>query len=99
MAHEPAAGQDTFHIPLELKTVVKSLRMKIWVLLGIAVLSATVGVGAALFLGTREYEATTVLYYQPIESYVSDSFRIYQSVGSGTELTYDQGAGLSVYLK
>ncbi|HCG62667.1 MAG: hypothetical protein A2Y31_04540 [Spirochaetes bacterium GWC2_52_13] len=94
MAHEPAAGQDTFHIPLELKTVVKSLRMKIWVLLGIAVLSATVGVGAALFLGTREYEATTVLYYQPIESYVSDSFRIYQSVGSGTELTYDQGAGL-----
>lgn len=94
MANDRIPTQESFHIPLELKTIIKSLRMKIWVIIVMAVLAAALGVGAALLLGVSEYEATTVLYYQPIESYVSDSFRIYQSVGSGTELTYDQGTGL-----
>lgn len=94
MPNDQVPIQESFHIPLELKTILKSLRMKIWVIIGMVILSAALGVAAALFLGSSEYEATTVLYYQPIESYVSDSFRIYQSVGSGTELTYDQGAGL-----
>ncbi len=95
MANEPVAAKESFHIPLELRTIIKSLRMRLWVLIVIALLSAvTGGVAAALLLGDRQYEATTVLYYAPIESYVSDTFRIYQSVGSGTELTYDQGTGL-----
>lgn len=90
MANEP----QSFHIPLELKTILKSLRMRFGMIIGLVVLSALLGVSAALLLGDKQYEATTVLYYAPIESYVSDSFRIYQSVGSGTELTYDQGTGL-----
>lgn len=90
MADEP----QSFHIPLELKTILKSLRMRLGVIIGLAVLSVLLGVAGALLLGNKQYEATTVLYYAPIESYVSDSFRIYQSVGSGTELTYDQGTGL-----
>ncbi len=94
MAHEPETKQESFHIPLELKTIVKSLRMRVGTIIALALLSALLGVAAALFLGSRQYEATTVLYYAPIESYVSDTFRIYQSVGSGTELTYDQGTGL-----
>ncbi len=94
MANEPVAAKESFHIPLELRTIIKSLRMRLWVLIVIALLSAVTGVAAALLLGDRQYEATTVLYYAPIESYVSDTFRIYQSVGSGTELTYDQGTGL-----
>ncbi len=84
----------SFHIPLELKTILKSLRMRLGVLIALALISALLGVAAALLMGNKQYEATTVLYYTPIESYVSDSFRIYQSVGSGTELTYEQGTGL-----
>ncbi len=94
MTNEPAPQQTSFHIPLELGTMLKSLRSRIWWIIGIALFSAVLGVGAAMFFGDRTYEATTALYYQPIDTVISDSFRIYQSVGSGTELTYDQGTGL-----
>ena len=94
MAEETASKQEEFRLPLELKTVLKTLSHKwVWILL-ICILALPVGVIAALLLGTQKYESTTVLFYQPIESYVPDTFKIYQSVGEGTELSYEQGAGL-----
>lgn len=94
MAQQFDKKEQEFRIPLELKTVLKALRLKILWLIGIAVIACILGVGAAILLGTQKYEAFTVLLYQPIESFVSDSFRIYQSIGEGTELSYEQGAGL-----
>ncbi|AEV30023.1 ATPase involved in chromosome partitioning [Sphaerochaeta pleomorpha str. Grapes] len=94
MAEEMALKQEEFRLPLELKTVLKTLRQKwVWILI-ICILALPVGAISALLLGTQKYEATTVLFYQPIESYVPDTFKIYQSVGEGTELSYEQGAGL-----
>ncbi len=94
MAQQFDKKEQEFRIPLELKTVLKALRLKILWLVGISIIACILGVAAAILLGTQKYEATTVLLYQPIESFVSDSFRIYQSVGEGTELSYEQGAGL-----
>lgn len=85
-----------FKIPLELKTVLKALRLKILWLIGISVAACILGVTAAILLGTQKYEASTVLLYQPINSFVSDTFRVYQSIGEGTELSYEQGAGLVI---
>ncbi|MGD1832212.1 MAG: polysaccharide biosynthesis tyrosine autokinase [Sphaerochaetaceae bacterium] len=93
MATETSANQEEFRLPIEFKTVLKTLLLKIWWLILIFVLACALGVGAALYFGTQQYESTTVLFYQPIESYVPDTFRIYQSIGEGTELTYEQGAG------
>jgi capsular exopolysaccharide synthesis family protein len=94
MAPETTAKQEEFRLPLELKTVLKTLKQKwVWLVL-ICILALPIGVGAALLLGTQKFSATTVLFYQPIESYVPDTFKIYQSVGEGTELSYEQGAGL-----
>jgi protein-tyrosine kinase len=94
MAQQFNKKDQEFRIPLELKTVLKALRLKIFWLIGISIVACILGVAAAILLGTQKYEATTVLLYQPIESFVSDTFRIYQSVGEGTELSYEQGAGL-----
>jgi capsular exopolysaccharide synthesis family protein len=94
MAEETASKQEGFRLPLELKTVLKTLLQKwIWLVL-ICILALPVGVVSALVLGTQKYASTTVLFYQPIESYVPDTFKIFQSVGEGTELSYEQGAGL-----
>ncbi|WP_320129939.1 AAA family ATPase [uncultured Sphaerochaeta sp.] len=94
MAEETALKQEEFKLPLELKTVLKTLRQKwVWLVL-ICVFALLLGVLSALLLGTQKYESTTVLFYQPIESYVPDTFKIFQSVGEGTELSYEQGAGL-----
>jgi len=93
MNTEPSTNQEEFRLPIEFKTVLKTLRLKIWWLILILIIACGLGVGAALYLGTQQYESTTVLFYQPIESYVPDTFRIYQSIGEGTELTYEQGAG------
>jgi len=94
MSAELSANKEEFRLPLELKTVLKTLRLKIWWLIFLFVIACALGIGGALLLGTQKFEATTVLFYQPIESYVPDTFRIYQSVGEGTELSYEQGAGL-----
>ncbi len=94
MAPESESKQEEFRLPLELKTVLKTLRLKLVWIFVIGVMACAVGLVAALLLGTQKYESTTVLFYQPIQSYVPDTFRIYQSVGEGTELTYEQGAGL-----
>ncbi len=94
MAQQFDKKDQDFKIPLELKTVLKALRLKILWLIGISVIACILGVTAAILLGTQKYEASTVLLYQPIKSFVSDTFRVYQSVGEGTELSYEQGAGL-----
>ena len=94
MSVEPSAQKEEFRLPLELKTVLKTLRLKLWLLILLFVLACALGVGGALMLGTQKYESTTVLFYQPIESYVPDTFKIFQSIGEGTELQYEQGAGL-----
>jgi capsular exopolysaccharide synthesis family protein len=94
MAPESESKQEEFRLPLELKTVLKTLRLKLVWIFVIGVAACAIGLVAALLLGTQKYESTTVLFYQPIESYVPDTFRIYQTVGEGTELTYEQGAGL-----
>lgn len=91
---ESSAKQEEFRLPLELKTVLKTLKMKFWAIILIIIIGCALGVGAALLLGTQKYEATTALFYQPIISYVPNTFKIYQSVGDGTELSYEQGAGL-----
>lgn len=91
----PQQGQEEMHLPIDLKTVLIALRHKFWWLVAIAVIACGAGVGAAILFGTQKYESTTVLYYQPISSYISDTFRVYQSVGEGTELSYEQGAGLT----
>ena len=93
MSIEPSENKEEFRLPLEFKTVLKTLRLKIFNIILLIIIACGLGVGAALYWGTQKFESTTVLYYQPIESYVSDSFRIYQSIGEGTELTYEQGAG------
>ncbi|MBN2859031.1 MAG: AAA family ATPase [Sphaerochaetaceae bacterium] len=93
MDSEPAAAQEEFRLPIELKTVLKTLLLKIWWLILLFILACALGVGAALYFGSQMYESTTVLFFQPIESYVPDTFRIYQSIGEGTELSYEQGAG------
>jgi len=94
MAQQFDKKDQEFRIPLELKTVLKALRLKYLWLIGISIIACILGVAGAILLGTQKYEATTVLLYQPIESFVSDTFRIYQSIGEGTELSYEQGAGL-----
>ncbi|MDD3904397.1 MAG: hypothetical protein PHO09_12025, partial [Sphaerochaeta sp.] len=94
MSAELSANKEEFRIPLELKTVLKTLRLKIWWIIFLFIIACASGIGGALLLGTQKFESTTVLFYQPIESYVPDTFRIYQSVGEGTELSYEQGAGL-----
>ena len=93
MDSEPAVKQEEFRLPIELKTVLKTLLLKIWWLILIFILACALGVGAALYFGSQMYESTTVLFYQPIEAYVPDTFRIYQSIGEGTDLSYEQGAG------
>ena len=94
MSTESSTNKEEFRLPLELKTVLKTLRLKFWWILFLLVIAGGLGVGAALLLGTQKFESTTVLFYQPIDSYVPDTFRIYQSIGEGTELSYEQGAGL-----
>ncbi|MDY0287611.1 MAG: AAA family ATPase [Sphaerochaeta sp.] len=94
MSEAPAEKKEEFRLPLELTTVLKTLRRKLWLLILIFILACVLGVVGALMLGTQKYEATTVVYYQPIESYVPDTFRIFQSVGESTELSYEQGGGL-----
>ncbi len=94
MTPEQSSKPEEFRLPLELKTVLKTIRLKLVWIFVLAVFSAAFGVVAAFLLGSQKYESTTVLFYQPISSFVSDTFRIYQSVGEGTELTYEQGAGL-----
>ena len=94
MTPEQSSKPEEFRLPLELKTVLKTLRLKLVWLFVLAVFAVACGVVAAFLLGSQKYEATTVLFYQPIESFIPDTFRIYQSVGEGTELTYEQGAGL-----
>ena len=94
MSEAPAEKKEEFRLPLELTTVLKTLRRKLWLLILIFILACVLGVVGALKLGTQKYEATTVVYYQPIESYVPDTFRIFQSVGESTELSYEQGGGL-----
>jgi Mrp family chromosome partitioning ATPase/uncharacterized protein involved in exopolysaccharide biosynthesis len=93
MSNEPSENRDEFRLPIELKTVLKTLRLKFWRIVILFIIACGLGVGGALLLGTQKFESTTVLYYQPIESYVPDTFRIYQSIGEGTELTYEQSAG------
>lgn len=94
MSVESPAKQEEFRLPLELKTVLKTLKMKIWWMVLIVIIACAGGIGAALLLGTQKYESTTALFFQPIVSYVPNTFKIYQSVGDGTELSYEQGAGL-----
>ncbi|MBI9093397.1 MAG: hypothetical protein JEY71_00800 [Sphaerochaeta sp.] len=94
MSAEHPTNTEEFRLPLELKTVLKTLRLKFWWIVVIFVIACALGIGGALMLGTQMFESTTVLFYQPIISYVPDTFKIYQSVGEGTELSYEQGAGL-----
>ncbi|GEM_PF-723405 len=94
MTPEQSTKPEEIRLPLELKTVLKTLRLKLVWIFVLAVFAAACGLIAALLLGSQKYEATTVLFYQPIESFIPDTFRIYQSVGEGTELAYEQGAGL-----
>jgi capsular exopolysaccharide synthesis family protein len=94
MSAEHLTNTEEFRLPLELKTVLKTLRLKFWWIVFLFVIACGLGIGGALLLGTQMFESTTVLFYQPIDSYVPDTFRIYQSVGEGTELSYEQGAGL-----
>lgn len=94
MSAEPSTNKEEFRLPLELKTVLKTLRLKLWWIIFLFVIACALGIGAALLLGTQKFESTTVLFYQPIESYVPNTFKIYQSIGEGTELSYEQGAGL-----
>jgi polysaccharide biosynthesis transport protein len=89
---EGSAGE--YRLPLEFRTVLTALRLKFMVLVALAVVSAGFGISAALYFGTQNFEASTVLIYQPIDSFVTDSFRIYQGVGQGTDLSYEHGAGL-----
>ncbi len=93
MDSEPAAKQEEFRLPIELKTVLKTLLLKIWWIILLFIFACALGIAAALHFGSQMYESTTVLFYQPIESYVPDTFRIYQSIGEGTDLSYEQGAG------
>jgi len=94
MSAEASVEKEEFRLPLELKTVLKTIRLKLWWIILLFVLACALGVGGALMLGTQKFESTTVLFYQPIESYVPDTFKIFQSIGEGTELQYEQGAGL-----
>ena len=94
MATEQPVQQDAFKLPIELKTVLRSLQRKLGIFILLAILSAAAGVAGALYLGSQYYESTTVLFYQPIESFIPDTFRVYQSMGESTQLTYEQGAGL-----
>ncbi len=94
MSEEYDERAEEFHLPLELKTVLKSVRRKWYLLLLLAVLAAGAGYEAALEFGSKTYAAVTVLAYQPIESIVSDTFQIFQTMGEGTELSYAQGAGV-----
>ncbi len=93
MSPEPSIPKEEFRLPLELKTVLKTLLLKIWWMILLFIVACGLGIGGALLLGTQKFESTTVLFYQPVESYVPDTFRIYQSIGDGTDLSYEQGAG------
>jgi Mrp family chromosome partitioning ATPase len=93
MSEGSSTNNEEYRLPLELRTVLKSLQLNFWWILFVFILACALGIGGALLLGTQKYESTTVLFYQPIESYVPDTFRIYQSIGEGTELTYEQSAG------
>ena len=93
MDSEPAPKQEEFRLPIELKTVLKTLLLRMWWIVLMFIFACALGIAAALYFGSQMYESTTVLFYQPIESYVPDTFRIYQSIGEGTDLSYEQGAG------
>ncbi len=94
MDRKQESGSQEFRLPIELRTVLKALRLKLKWLILTACISVAAGVGAALLLGSQNYSSTTVLFFQPTESFVPDTFKIFQAVGEGTELSYDQGAGL-----
>ncbi len=94
MEQEIEKKPQEFHLPIELKTVLKAVKLKFLWLFALAILSVGIGVAAALFFGTQNYKTATVLMYQPIESFVTDTFRIYQGMGEGTDLSYEHGAGL-----
>jgi len=92
MEQEIEKKPQEFHLPIELKTVLKAVKLKFLWLVALAILSVGIGVAAALFFGTQNYRTATVLMYQPIESFVTDTFRIYQGMGEGTDLSYEHGA-------
>jgi capsular exopolysaccharide synthesis family protein len=94
MEQEIEKKPQEFHLPIELKTVLKAVKLKFLWLVALAILSVGIGAAAALFFGTQNYRTATVLMYQPIESFVTDTFRIYQGMGEGTDLSYEHGAGL-----
>ena len=75
MATEQPVQQDAFKLPIELKTVLRSLQRKLGIFILLAILSAAAGVAGALYLGSQYYESTTFLFYQPIESFIQDTFR------------------------
>ncbi len=82
-------------LPIDIKTILKAIFQKKWWLIIIAVVAIGVGVGAAIMLGTQEFEAITVLYYQPVASALSDQFIVHQTLDSDTSLSYQQGAQLT----
>ncbi len=91
---EPETQQEV-SLPIDVKTLIKALLQKKWWLLITVVLSVCLGVAAALLLGTQTFEATTVLYYQPVASALSDQFIVNQSLDADTTLSYQQGAQLT----
>lgn len=91
---EKVQKSDEITIPIDIKTILIAVKHKLLWFAAIALIAGALGIVGALNFSSKEYSSTTVLYYQPVASYLSDTFQVYQSVGDSTSLTYDQGAQL-----